>query len=97
MSFPQSSSDLQLVQIHNAMLNNIGGLHQTFENLARIFDDRTWSRDNMQSFFKLLERNLYLTPPNPDHGFDGWLSTTRLASENFSSTGELLRLVTVPG
>jgi hypothetical protein len=50
----------------------------------------------MQSFFKLLERNLYLTPPNHDHGFDGWLSTTLLSSANFSSTGEFLRLVLVP-
>ncbi|KAJ7903220.1 hypothetical protein B0H13DRAFT_1717346 [Mycena leptocephala] len=71
--------------IHNAMLNNIGGLRQTFDNLARMFDDRTWTRDNMQSFYGLLERNLYLTPPNPDHGFDGWLSTILLASGNFSS------------
>ncbi|KAF7346957.1 Choline dehydrogenase [Mycena venus] len=71
--------------IHNGMLNNIGGLRQTFDNLAQMFNDRTWTRDNMQSFYELLERNLYLTPPNPDHGFDGWLSTTRLASENFSS------------
>jgi hypothetical protein len=96
MSSSQSSSDLQLVQIHNAMLNNIGGLRQTFDNLARMFDDRTWTRDNMQSFFKLLERNLYLTPPKHDHGFDGWLSTTLLSSANFSSTGEFLRLVPVP-
>jgi choline dehydrogenase len=84
------------MQIHNAMLNNIGGLRQTFDNLARMFDDRTWTRDNMQSFYGLLERNLYLTPPNPDHGFDGWLSTILLASGNFSSAGELLRLVSVP-
>ncbi|KAJ7738158.1 hypothetical protein B0H16DRAFT_1248252, partial [Mycena metata] len=51
--------------IHNAMLNNIGGLRQTFDNLAQMFNDRSWARDNMQSFYELLERNLYLTPPNP--------------------------------
>ncbi|KAJ7260534.1 hypothetical protein C8J57DRAFT_1337467 [Mycena rebaudengoi] len=38
------------------------------------------------TFYKLLERNLYLTPPSPDHGFDGWLSTILLSSGNFSST-----------
>jgi hypothetical protein len=35
----------------------------------------------MQSFFKLIERNLYLQPntsEGKDHGFDGWLSTTRI-------------------
>ncbi|KAJ7280596.1 hypothetical protein C8J57DRAFT_1464109 [Mycena rebaudengoi] len=71
--------------IHNAMQNNIGGLRQIFDNIAQMFTDSTWSRDNMQSFYALLEHNLYLTPPNPDHGFDGWLNTTR-APVNFSST-----------
>ncbi|KAJ7280597.1 oxidoreductase [Mycena rebaudengoi] len=71
--------------IHNAMENIIGGLRQTFDNIAQMFTDSTWSRDNMQSFYALLEHNLYLAPPNPDHGFDGWLNTTR-APVNFSST-----------
>ncbi|KAJ7920496.1 hypothetical protein B0H13DRAFT_1987033 [Mycena leptocephala] len=71
--------------IHNGMENNIGGLHQTLDTLARTFNDSTWTRDNMQSFYALIERNLYLTPPNPDHGFDGWLNTTRVPV-NFSST-----------
>jgi hypothetical protein len=70
------------------MENGIGGLRQTFDNLARMFNDSSWTRDNMQSFYALLERNLYLKAPNPDHGFDGWLNTTR-ALVNFSSTGEL--------
>ncbi|KAJ7270565.1 hypothetical protein C8J57DRAFT_1322068 [Mycena rebaudengoi] len=71
--------------IHNAMLNSIGGLRQIFDNIAQMFTDNTWSRDNMQSFYALLEQNLYLTPPSPDHGFDGWLNTIR-APVNFSST-----------
>ncbi|KAJ7268467.1 choline dehydrogenase [Mycena rebaudengoi] len=73
--------------IHNAMENIIGGLRQIFDNIAQMFTDSTWSRDNMQSFYALLEHNLYLTPPNPDHGFDGWLNTTRVPV-NFSSTDE---------
>ncbi|KAJ6592337.1 hypothetical protein B0H19DRAFT_894771, partial [Mycena capillaripes] len=52
--------------IHNAMDNGIGGLRQIVDNVARMFTDSTWSRDNMQSFFALLERNLHLTPPNPN-------------------------------
>ncbi|KAJ7710989.1 hypothetical protein B0H14DRAFT_2646052 [Mycena olivaceomarginata] len=71
--------------IHNGIENNIGGLYQTLDTLARTFNDSTWTRDNMQSFYALIERNLYLTPPNPDHGFDGWLSTIRVPV-NFSST-----------
>ncbi|KAJ7879652.1 hypothetical protein B0H13DRAFT_2345994 [Mycena leptocephala] len=56
--------------IHNAMDNNIGRLRQIFDKIARMFTDK---------------RNLYLTPPNPDHGFDGWLNAIR-APVNFSST-----------
>ncbi|KAK7052487.1 choline dehydrogenase [Favolaschia claudopus] len=70
--------------IHNAMANNIGGLRGTFDKLAKMFNDNTWTRDNMQKFWVLIERNLYLTPPNPDHGFNGYISTTRIP-ENFSS------------
>ncbi|KAJ7923610.1 hypothetical protein B0H13DRAFT_1864753 [Mycena leptocephala] len=71
--------------IHNAMENSIGGLRQIFDKIARMFTDSSWTRDNMQRFYALLERNLYLTPPNLDHGFDGWLNTIR-APVNFSST-----------
>jgi hypothetical protein len=68
-------------QIHNAFLNNIAGMHTMLNSLSRMFSDSSWSRDNMQSFFKLIERNLYLQPntsEGKDHGFDGWLSTTRI-------------------
>ncbi|KAK7000606.1 choline dehydrogenase [Favolaschia claudopus] len=73
--------------IHNAMDNGIGGLRQTFDKISGWFNDSSWTRDNMQKYFALLERNLYLTPPNPDHGliFDGWLRTIR-APVNFSTT-----------
>ncbi|KAK6985074.1 hypothetical protein R3P38DRAFT_3231118, partial [Favolaschia claudopus] len=57
--------------------NSIGGLHETFDNLARTFNDSSWSRDNMQKYWARVERNLYLTPPNPDHGFDGYIKTIR--------------------
>ncbi|KAK6996807.1 choline dehydrogenase [Favolaschia claudopus] len=70
--------------MHNAMDNGVNGLHDTFDKLARTFNDSSWTRENMQKYFVLLERNLYLTPPNPDHGFDGWLSTIR-GPVNFSS------------
>ncbi|KAK6977663.1 choline dehydrogenase [Favolaschia claudopus] len=71
--------------IHNAGENSIGGLHETFDNLAQTFNDSSWSRDNMQNYWARVERNLYLTPPNPDHGFDGYINTIR-GPMNFSST-----------
>ncbi|KAK7024741.1 choline dehydrogenase [Favolaschia claudopus] len=63
--------------IHNAGDNNIGALREQFDGLAQRLNDESWSRDNMQTYWALLERNLYLAPPNADHGFDGWLKTSR--------------------
>ncbi|KAJ7833301.1 hypothetical protein B0H13DRAFT_2428526 [Mycena leptocephala] len=59
----------QLEDIHNAMTNDIAGLRQTLDNLARIAGTKPLS-----------------DPSEPDHGFDGWLSTIRSAPVNFSST-----------
>ncbi|KAG6834002.1 hypothetical protein H0H93_012655, partial [Arthromyces matolae] len=70
--------------IHNAMINIIAGTRQDFDGLADTFNDKTWSRNNMQNYFKRLEDNLYLTPLlAPDHGFNGWLKTSSLALDAF--------------
>ncbi|KAK7002429.1 choline dehydrogenase [Favolaschia claudopus] len=71
--------------LHNALSHSTENLHETFDNLARTFNDSSWSRENMQKYLVSIERNLFLTPPNPDHGFDGWLTTVR-GPVNFSST-----------
>ncbi|KAK7020059.1 choline dehydrogenase [Favolaschia claudopus] len=74
--------------IHNAGENSIAGMRQQFDAISRTFNDPSWSRDNMQQYWALLERNLYLDPavPNPDHGFSGWLNTSRDGAINFTST-----------
>ncbi|KAF5378861.1 hypothetical protein D9615_006948 [Tricholomella constricta] len=70
--------------IHNAMVNIIAGTRQDFDGLANTFNDQTWSRDNMQGYFKRIEKNLYLLPLlAPDHGFDGWLKTSALPLDVF--------------
>ncbi|KAF5389671.1 hypothetical protein D9757_004128 [Collybiopsis confluens] len=62
--------------IHNAMINIIAETKTDFDSLASIFNDSTWSRDNMQNYFKLIENNLYTLHLDPvNHGYDGWLST----------------------
>lgn len=54
----------------------VTGTTADFNNLSTMFADPTWSRDNMQDYFKRIEKNLYLSPQdNTDHGFDGWLKT----------------------
>ncbi|KAJ7491105.1 alcohol dehydrogenase [Mycena latifolia] len=66
--------------IHNAMINIIAGTRTDFDGIATAFDDSTWSRSNMQSYFKKIEKNEYLLPllNSADHGFNGWLKTTLL-------------------
>ncbi|KAJ7579825.1 hypothetical protein C8J56DRAFT_1058844 [Mycena floridula] len=70
--------------VHNAMANNIGGTEGNFNEIAETFNDQSWSRTNMQNYFKLLEHNLYIDQQNPDHGFDGWLSTSVAANQSIS-------------
>ncbi|KAJ7340778.1 hypothetical protein DFH08DRAFT_245159 [Mycena albidolilacea] len=62
--------------VHNAMANNIAVTRGDFDNLATMFDDPTWSYENMRSYFKRIEHNLDLDKSNPDHGFHGWLKTS---------------------
>lgn len=61
--------------LHNAEINVVAGLKPNFDSLQTTFNDASWSLDNMWNYFVRIERNLYLPQPNPDHGFDGWLST----------------------
>ncbi|KAJ3815181.1 alcohol oxidase [Lentinula aff. lateritia] len=63
--------------IHNAMINIIAETKTDFDNLAATFNDSTWSRDNMQNYFKRIEHNLYTLGLDPlNHGYNGWLSTS---------------------
>ncbi|KAF8069142.1 hypothetical protein FPV67DRAFT_1415345, partial [Lyophyllum atratum] len=70
--------------VHNAMVNIIAGTRQDFDGLADTFSDPSWSRNEMQSYFRRIEKNLYLVPLlSPDHGFNGWLKTTTLPLDVF--------------
>ncbi|KAG6828259.1 hypothetical protein H0H92_008602 [Tricholoma furcatifolium] len=81
--------------VHNAMINIIAGTRQDFDGLASTFNDSTWSRDNMQDYFRLIEDNLYLVPAlSPDHGFDGWLKTSLLPLDVFVADPLLLDVQT---
>ncbi|RDB28025.1 Oxygen-dependent choline dehydrogenase [Hypsizygus marmoreus] len=82
--------------IHNAMINIIAGTRKDFNDLAGIFNDPTWSRDNMQNYFRRIEHNLYLLPLlAPDHGFDGWLKTSVLPLDVFLNNPGFLDLQVV--
>ncbi|KAK6988575.1 hypothetical protein R3P38DRAFT_3228481 [Favolaschia claudopus] len=70
--------------------NSIAGMRQQFDTISHTFNDPSWSRDNMQKYWALIENNLYLDPtvPNPDHGFNGWLNSSRASAINFTSTDQ---------
>jgi len=73
------------------MINVIAETRSDFDGLAEMFNDPTWSRNNMQAYYKKIERNRY-TDPGPDHGTDGWVRTTLnplLAALNPKFLGEL--------
>lgn len=53
----------------------MGSTESNFNDLVNITNDSTWSYDNMWEYFKRIEHNLYLPPPNIDHGYTGWLKT----------------------
>ncbi|KAG6916041.1 hypothetical protein DXG01_008665 [Tephrocybe rancida] len=81
--------------VHNAMINIIAGTRQDFDGLAATFNDKTWSRNNMQEYFRRIEHNLYLLPLlAPDHGFNGWLKTSTLPLDVFVADPLLLDLQT---
>ncbi|KAJ7253478.1 hypothetical protein C8J57DRAFT_1722378 [Mycena rebaudengoi] len=62
--------------IHNALINNIAATERDFDDLARMFNDISWTYKEMRTYFKRLEHNLYLNNSDPDHGFNGWLKTS---------------------
>ncbi|KAJ7067384.1 hypothetical protein C8F01DRAFT_1051871 [Mycena amicta] len=62
--------------VHNALINHIGATKQDFDGLANMFNDSTWSYENMRTYFTKIEHNLYVDPSDAEHGFDGWLKTS---------------------
>lgn len=63
-------------KVHNALANNIANTEGDFDDIAAMFNDPTWSYENMRKYFKRIEHNLYLNKSSADHGFDGWLKTS---------------------
>ncbi|KAF7342744.1 Choline dehydrogenase [Mycena sanguinolenta] len=62
--------------VHNGLINDVGAMKADFGALATMFNDSTWSYDNMRNYFIRIEDNLYEPHTDADHGFDGWLKTS---------------------
>ncbi|KAF7588586.1 hypothetical protein BBP40_005505 [Aspergillus hancockii] len=57
---------------HNAMVA-VYPHRSDFDYIANMTGDSSWAADNMRKYFVKMERNGYLLPGKPGHGFDGWL------------------------
>jgi len=80
--------------VHNTMVNMVAGLKIDFDGLASTFNDSSWSRDNMQKYFQLIEHDLDPGASPNDHGFNGWLKTRGLPSDVFTNRPQFLDLQT---
>jgi choline dehydrogenase-like flavoprotein len=45
-----------------------------WEYIAELTGDDSWNPQQMREYFIELERNVYLEPGSPEHGFDGYIT-----------------------
>ncbi|KAH7136933.1 hypothetical protein B0J13DRAFT_560280 [Dactylonectria estremocensis] len=57
---------------HNALIS-IYAHDSDWTNIATLTGDSSWSATNMRSYFKKLEKNMYLPSSIVGHGYSGWL------------------------
>ncbi|KAF2089918.1 GMC oxidoreductase [Saccharata proteae CBS 121410] len=78
---------------HNALVT-IYPDRDDFEYIANLTGDSSWDPDNMRKYFEKMERNDYLLPGAPGHGYDGWLGVQEapitIAVEDLQLSGMLL-------
>ncbi|KAM0187313.1 hypothetical protein ACHAPI_011226 [Fusarium lateritium] len=60
---------------HNALIT-VGAHDSDWANIAALTGDDSWNPKNMQSYFRKLEKNMYLPSSIVGHGFKGWLGTS---------------------
>ncbi len=59
-----------------------------WKHIAELTQDVSWTADKMRTYFVELERNGYLPPDVPGHGYDGYVSV-RQSVDNRSRTYQL--------
>ncbi|CAH0051640.1 unnamed protein product, partial [Clonostachys solani] len=88
--------------VHNALIM-VKATDKDWNDIASLTGDSSWSADNMNGYFKKLEKNAYLQGiVNPgSHGFDGWLPTrttpTILIAQDFKVLSLLVAAATATG
>ncbi|KAL0932153.1 choline dehydrogenase [Colletotrichum truncatum] len=59
---------------HNALIA-VYPHRSDFDYIAGLTGDQSWAASNMRNYFVRMERNRYLLPLQPGHGYNGWLTT----------------------
>ncbi|KAF7560563.1 hypothetical protein G7046_g3583 [Stylonectria norvegica] len=78
---------------HNAMINVLPP-DNTWNDIANLTGDDSWSAQNMRKYFEQLERNHYLPRGTPGHGFDGWLGSNRNKLEGYPAEHGFMNVAT---
>ncbi|OJD40196.1 choline dehydrogenase [Diplodia corticola] len=78
---------------HNALIAVYP--HQSdFEYISTLTGDASWGPDSMRQYFTRMEKNQYLLPGQPGHGYDGWLATENAPLSIVLEDPQLLSLLT---
>ncbi|KAK3328755.1 GMC oxidoreductase-like protein [Apodospora peruviana] len=63
--------------------------------VAALTGDNTWSPSHMRSIFARIEKNHYLPPGTPGHGFNGYLDTNLPDAASWAGQDDLINILKV--
>ncbi|KAI8669646.1 hypothetical protein NCS57_00780000 [Fusarium keratoplasticum] len=81
---------------HNALIS-IYAHDSDWSNIATLTGDDSWNPTNMRSYFKKLEKNMYLPSSIIGHGFKGWLGLSLTSLSLVVEDQKLLSLIIAAG
>ncbi|AEO61263.1 GMC oxidoreductase-like protein [Thermothelomyces thermophilus ATCC 42464] len=64
-----------------------------WQNIVDLTGDTTWSPEHMREIFERIEKNHYLTPGAPGHGFNGYLDTIMSTETSWAGQNDLLAVL----
>ncbi|KAK2606323.1 hypothetical protein QQS21_003254 [Conoideocrella luteorostrata] len=77
---------------HNALIAIYPHMSD-FDDIANLTGDNSWSASNMRKYFQRLEKNDYLKPNAPGHGYSGWLDVEQAPINLAFQDTQLLNLL----
>ncbi|KAK7413965.1 hypothetical protein QQX98_007148 [Neonectria punicea] len=81
---------------HNALIS-INAHDSDWSNIASLTGDDSWNPTSMRSYFKKLEKNMYLPSSIVGHGYSGWLGLSLTSLSLVVEDQKLLSLIISAG